>query len=80
MLQINRFKTTKLTSRIIDYDSLSESKKDVTLIAHMSYHLPVKIHNVSEKTRTQMSQIKELPTPAGQETFNLSSKALLFEK
>ena len=33
MLQINRLKTTQLTSRIIDYDSLSESKNDVTLQA-----------------------------------------------
>ena len=29
MLQINRFNTAKLTSRIIDYDSLSESESDI---------------------------------------------------
>ena len=55
MLQINRFKTTELISSIIDYDGLSESKNDVTLLTHMSHHVPTKFHTVFEK-RTYLSQ------------------------
>ena len=49
MLQINHFKTIKLTSHIIDYGSLSESKNDITMHALLSHHAPVKFHTVSEK-------------------------------
>ena len=51
MLQMNRFKTTQLTSGIIDYESLSQSKNGITLLAHMSHHAPVRYHPVSENNR-----------------------------
>ena len=59
---------------------ISESKHDVTVFAH---HAPVKFDIVSAKPRMHLSQnnaykLNKLPTPAGQETSNLSSKALLF--
>ena len=72
------FKIIKLTSCIIDL-------KWRHLLTRVSHHTSVKFYIVSKNAHVfvskQCMQIKQLSTPALQKkTFNLSSKALLFEK